>query len=128
MADDRPDPHSCDDADREGITTDLQNALAVQTAMREIDAAIADLAASPLDEPAAERMHAVLQGPQLARARKVLRELAPRGAARSRRHLSLVRDVTAATTAAVTAPPAPPAPPAPAVPGTPGTPATGGFA
>lgn len=95
MANDRPDPHSRRDprdGARQEIADDLQNAIAVTAAMREIDAAIADLAASPLDEPAAERMRQVLQGPQLARAREVVRDFSPRPVSRSgrRSHLSVV--------------------------------------
>lgn len=93
MANDRPDPHSRRDprdGARQEVADDLQNAIAVTAAMRQIDAAIADLAASPLDEPAAERMRQVLQGPQLAKAREVVREFSPRPRSGRRSHLSVV--------------------------------------
>lgn len=51
----------------------------VFAARKEIDAAIADLAASPLDEAAADQMRKVLAGPRLRRARKALTtNLAPK--------------------------------------------------
>lgn len=58
------------------LLADLNAAAAVHTQRRLIGDAIADLAASPLDEAAADRMRAVLASPELRRARRVLHRLA----------------------------------------------------
>lgn len=55
---------------------DLDAAAEVFAATRAIDDAIADLAARPLDEAAADRMRAVLGGSGLVQARAALRRLA----------------------------------------------------
>lgn len=63
---------------------ELDAAAEVFAATRAIDDAIADLAARPLDEAAADRMRAVLSGSGLVHARAALRRLA--GQPRGRRH------------------------------------------
>jgi hypothetical protein len=55
---------------------DLEAAARVHAARRAIDDAIAELAARPLDERAADRMRAVLAAPGLRQARSALRRLA----------------------------------------------------
>lgn len=54
---------------------DLDATAELHAACREIDGAIADLAARPLDERVADRMRAVLDGPQLQSARQTLARL-----------------------------------------------------
>lgn len=69
---------------------ELDAAAEVYAATRAIDDAIADLAARPLDEAAADRMRAVLGANGLIQARAALRRLA--GQPRSRRpRLSVVQ-------------------------------------
>lgn len=63
---------------------ELDAAAEVFAATRAIDDAIADLAARPLDEAAADRMRAVLGGSGLIQARAALHRLA--GQPRGRRH------------------------------------------
>lgn len=53
----------------------------------EVDSAIAEAAASPLDQDRVEEMRRILAGPSLRSARAVLSKLAP---PRSTRHLSVV--------------------------------------
>lgn len=57
---------------------ELSAAVEVYRARCRIDDAVADLAASPLDEPAAARMRAALADPTLATAREALLRLSPR--------------------------------------------------
>lgn len=47
----------------------------VHAAKRRVDAAIADLAASPLDEKAADQMSEILASPELVKARRALARL-----------------------------------------------------
>ena len=58
---------------------DLNDAAELHAACREIDGAIADLAARPLDERMAARMRAVLDGPQLQLARQTLARMVTPG-------------------------------------------------
>lgn len=58
---------------------DLNAAAELHAACREVDGAIADLAARPLDERVAARMRAVLDGPQLQSARQTLAQMVTPG-------------------------------------------------
>lgn len=74
---------------------DLEAAAAVHAARRRIDSAIADLAARPLDEAAADRMRSILASPDLRRARRALRRLALQQRELGKRpHLTVVTEQT----------------------------------
>jgi hypothetical protein len=73
------------------IARDVAAAAAVHAARREVDGAIAALAASPLDEAAADRMREVLGSSRLRKARRALTRIQPR-----RPHLSVVTEVSRA--------------------------------
>ncbi|MGL5823586.1 MAG: hypothetical protein ACRCYU_01810 [Nocardioides sp.] len=76
------------DEHEQAVAGDIAAAATVRAAKREVDGAIADLAASPLDEAAAGRMREVLASSKLRRARRVLARIqVPR-----RPHLSVVSD------------------------------------
>ena len=60
------------DQDEQAAARDVAAAATVHAALREIDNAIADLAASPLSEDAADRMRAVLASPRLRQARRTV--------------------------------------------------------
>lgn len=60
------------DQDEQVAARDVAAAATVHAALREIDNAIADLAASPLSEDAADRMRAVLASPRLREARRTV--------------------------------------------------------
>jgi hypothetical protein len=63
------------DDDEQEVARDVAAAAAVHAAKREVDGAIAELAASPLDEAAADRMREVLASSKLRKARRVLSRL-----------------------------------------------------
>lgn len=69
---------------------ELDAAAEVFAATREIDDAIADLAARPLDEAAADRMRSVLAGAGLAQARAAMHRLAGVPRSERRNRLSVV--------------------------------------
>ncbi len=60
------------DQDEQAAAREVAAAATVHAALREIDNAIADLAASPLSEDAADRMRAVLASPRLRQARRTV--------------------------------------------------------
>jgi hypothetical protein len=70
----------------------LSDAVTVRSAQRAISAAIADLAARPLDVAAAEQMRRALHAPNLVTARRALDRLGAPGRTRSVAHLSVVTD------------------------------------
>lgn len=77
--------------DEQDTARDLAAAAEVHAARRKIDGAIADLAASPLDEAAANRMREVLGSAGLRKARTAFLRLAHPAPA-SRPRLSVVTD------------------------------------
>jgi hypothetical protein len=75
------------------VQADLTAAAAVHAARRRIDSAIADLAASPFDPTAADRMRAILASPELRKARSALRRLSLQQQRLAQRpHLTVVTD------------------------------------
>ncbi|WP_203338617.1 hypothetical protein [Nocardioides limicola] len=79
------------DDNEQATARDLAAAAEVHAAKRQIDGAIADLASSPLDEAAADRMREVLASSKLRSARRALIRLQkPR-----RTHLSVVSELDA---------------------------------
>lgn len=74
---------------------DLEAAAAVFGARRRIDSAIAELAASPLDVAAGDRMRKILASPDLRRARRALRGLVLQQRELGKRpHLTVVTEQT----------------------------------
>lgn len=80
------------DTYEQDIAEDFKAAAAVHAAKREVDNAIAALAARPLDENTADQMRQVLNSPKIRRARRLLVRL--RTAPKS--HLSVVQGRSAA--------------------------------
>jgi len=80
------------DDEAAAIAHDLEAVAEVRRARREIDIAIGELAARPLDEKAADRMREILTSPRMSNARQVMIRLARRQSI-GRRRLSVVRDL-----------------------------------
>lgn len=68
----------------------IEDAARVFAARKRVDAAIADLASSPLDEAVADEMRTILASPALRAARQALARLAPTPVVRPQ--LSIVAD------------------------------------